>query len=596
MSFLYRSRIAQYNHQLKKFKNASRNIGWSRVMMFVLIVAGIVLYWGQPVTLSIIIPIGLFLFFRLVHLNNKANDEVTYLNAIIEINRKEVKANEGKYNKFDAGREFLDHEHPYAYDFDLFEKYGLFQYINRTVSFFGKQMLAQWLTQPLLDREAIENRQEAIEELRGELDWRQDFLATGLVHPLDGKDSKRVNIWYKRKKDISNGFFYRLFLWLFPVMSLALTAMVVAGVIKWTVMFLFMFLPLAFVAAHLKQVNRQYFLISDVVKKLKVLRHMLKKIEEKEFKSALLKQWREELFREGEPASKQIAKLERLLNMFEQRQNMLVGFILNAFLLWDLHLIRKMNEWKRQHEFDLDQWVDTMARFDALISFGNFSFNHPELTYPEVSDEPFHFEAVQIGHPLIPQKERVNNDFSINGKGHLDIITGGNMAGKSTFLRTIGVNLVLAMAGAPVAAQKMVFSPMQLFSSMRTEDSLLSHSSYFYAELKRLSNLMQLVRSGENVFVILDEILKGTNSVDKAKGSRAFVESLVRYNVMGLLATHDLSLCELAGKYPEQITNYRFEVEFEGEEMKFDYKIRPGVCEHMNATALLKKMGIVENI
>jgi DNA mismatch repair ATPase MutS len=388
---------------------------------------------------------------------------------------------------------------------------------------------------------------------------------------------------------------YEILLYVIPISMFTVFFGAIFGWVSWTIFTVFLVIPLAFVGSYLKQINRQYYFLTRLVEKIEVLAKLTEKIEQQEFSSELLQNWRNELFEDGKKASEKIHSLRKLLDMFEQRQNILLGFLLNAFLLWDLHLLRKMYKWKVQNALDIEKWLSVVGRFDALTSIANMAYNDRSLVYPEILDTEFEISGRGLNHPLIPKNERVGNDFQISGSGSVYIVTGANMAGKSTFLRTVGMQLVLGMLGAPLAVESLRFSPIKIFSSMRAEDSLASHSSYFYAELNRLAQLSKLLKEGAHLFVVLDEILKGTNSVDKARGSYAFVEKIIQFPMMGLIATHDLSLCELESKYPDKIRNKSFEVEFVGDDLQFDYRLRDGVCQNMNASFLLKKMGIVDS-
>ncbi len=593
MSFIYRTRITQFNHQLKKYKNVSRNVAFSRLFVFILVVAGVYLYWGQLIPELIIIVGGTAIFLRLVVFNHQADVQIAFLEAIVQINRNEIKASEGKFQNSEDGTEFIDHQHEYSHDFDLFGRQSFFPYLNRTVTFLGKNTLASWLCNPVLDKKEILERQEAVKELAKEVDWRQEFLATGLIHRLDGKDKKRIKTWHQRKNKIGDGFLYEILLYLLPLLSFTLLGLSIIGWVKWTHFILYLAVPLAFVGSYLKQINRQYFFLTNLVAKIEVLAKMTEKLEQKEFQSELLKRWKSELYIDGKQASTKIHELRKMLNMFEQRQNILLGFTLNAFLLWDLNLMRKMYRWKVDNALEIEHWVTVVGNFDAVVSISNMAFNNSKLVYPQISDNGYEVSGKGIKHPLLT-KDGIGNDYSLTGKGSIQIITGANMAGKSTFLRTIGINLVLGMMGAPLAVKEFTLSPMKIFSSMRTEDSLAEHTSFFYAELSRLAKISDILKAGEKRFVILDEILKGTNSVDKAKGSYAFVQKLVNYKMMGMIATHDLSLCELEEKYPEKIENKSFEVEFVNDDLQFDYTLRTGICQNMNASFLLKKMGIVD--
>ena len=229
-----------------------------------------------------------------------------------------------------------------------------------------------------------------------------------------------------------------------------------------------------------------------------------------------------------------------------------------------------------------------------MICFGNFSYNNSNYTFPEISDAEFYLSIKEGGHPLLYKDQRINNDFSVTDLKKITIVTGANMAGKSTFLRTIGVNMVLGMTGSPVCAEKFVFSPIEIFTSVRTNDSLHKNESYFYAELMRLKKITDTLKSGKKLFIILDEMLKGTNSKDKHIGSYALIEQLIKLNASGLAATHDIQLGKLAEKYPNNISNKRFEVEIINDELVFDYKLKDGISQNLNASFLMKKYGIIE--
>lgn len=263
--------------------------------------------------------------------------------------------------------------------------------------------------------------------------------------------------------------------------------------------------------------------------------------------------------------------------------------------MFNLHLLLKVEKWKTQNSEKVPDWFDAIASFDAVSSLANFAYNNPGFTFPEIAPGSFTFKADDLGHPLIAEDQRIVNNVDIEGWNQFYIITGANMSGKSTFLRTIGVNYILAMAGAPVCAGNLIFYPIQIHSSIRTSDSLVKHESYFYAELKRLKQIIDELEGGEQKLILLDEILKGTNSRDKQAGSIALIEQLLKYKSVGLFATHDLALGELAGQYPDNVKNLCFEIEIADAKMVIDYKLHQGVCKNLNATFLMKNMGILFN-
>jgi DNA mismatch repair ATPase MutS len=292
-------------------------------------------------------------------------------------------------------------------------------------------------------------------------------------------------------------------------------------------------------------------------------------------------------------ASKVFHQLKSLVEQFEYRQNILVGFFLNSFFLWDIRCVYKLWNWHNLHHKKLNEWLNVISETDAIISLANFANNHPEFIYPEIQESDFIFQATTLGHPLLHKNKRICNDFEINGWSKVMIITGANMAGKSTFLRTVGVNLILARTGAPVCAEKMIFTPIEIYTNMRTTDSLLKDESYFYAELKRIKGVLDWLQKGERIFVILDEMLKGTNSVDKLNGSKELLRKLVQFKSVSLIATHDLKLSEMENEFPQQVFNKCFEIRIENDDLVFDYKLSDGVTKTMNATFLMKKMGII---
>ena len=280
------------------------------------------------------------------------------------------------------------------------------------------------------------------------------------------------------------------------------------------------------------------------------------------------------------------------MNALNQRNNMLAYMVLNGFLFWEVRQVMSIERWKERHAASLPVWLDAIGEMDALCSLGTFAYNHPDYAYPTPVDKPFTLCAERMGHPLIHRDRCVRNDIHMTKRPYFIIVTGANMAGKSTYLRTVGVNYLLACTGAPVCAVRMEFYPARLVTSLRTTDSLNDNESYFFAELKRLKDIIDRLNRGEELFVILDEILKGTNSVDKQKGSLSLVKQLLQLGANGIIATHDLQLGSLAGRYPDHIANYRFEATIAGDELTFSYRMQEGVARNMNACFLMKKMGI----
>jgi DNA mismatch repair ATPase MutS len=315
-------------------------------------------------------------------------------------------------------------------------------------------------------------------------------------------------------------------------------------------------------------------------------------IEKEKFSSPFSIRLQQDLFANNEAASLKIRKLKKILDRLDIRYNIVLSAPLNLLLLWNLQQALDLEKWKRQYAADVENWFKVLGVFEALNSFAAIHFNNPGWVFPILHDKHFFLEATKLGHPLINKDKRVNNFIQMEDKGELMLVTGSNMAGKSTYLRSVGINVVLAMAGAPVCAASFRLSPVQLISSMRIADNLEESTSTFYAELKKLKTVIDKVNNGEKVFILLDEILRGTNSLDRHTGSEALIKQLIKKKAAGIIATHDLALAAIKTEYPSNILNYHFDVQVNNEELYFDYKLKPGVCTSLNASILMKKIGI----
>jgi DNA mismatch repair ATPase MutS len=290
---------------------------------------------------------------------------------------------------------------------------------------------------------------------------------------------------------------------------------------------------------------------------------------------------------------KEISHLSRLTNLFDQRLNLLVNFFLNSLFLYDIHCMFSLEQWKKLNRDRFPEWINTVGEIEMLNSLAAFSFNNPQYCFPHPRQGKPMISGTGLGHPMIPESEAVTNDITAGQADKLLLVTGSNMSGKSTFLRTVGINLLLAQCGSPVCAESFAFTPMLILSSIRISDSLQEHTSYFMAELKRLRDIIGFLESGNTALVLIDEVLRGTNSIDKTHGSEAFIKKLVNYECLSLFATHDLSLSELETEYPGTVSNYCFESTIINGELLFDYKLRKGVATNKNATFLMQKMGII---
>jgi DNA mismatch repair ATPase MutS len=270
----------------------------------------------------------------------------------------------------------------------------------------------------------------------------------------------------------------------------------------------------------------------------------------------------------------------------------MMNLVVNTTVMFDLQCVYRLEKWKAENASSLEQWLNVVNEVEVLVSIGTFSYNNGKFVFPTLNADR-RLNGVELGHPMIQEEERIVNDIRLDSDQSIMIITGANMAGKSTFLRTLGVNVILSLTGAPVCAKEFDCPLVEIRSGMRTADSLKDHQSYFFAELNRLKSIVDELRTGKHLLVLLDEILKGTNSTDKQAGSIALVKQLIQYPSLVLIATHDLVLGELEKQYPQQIHNYCFEPSIVDDQLSFDYKLKRGIAEKMNATFLMKKMGII---
>jgi hypothetical protein len=534
----------------------------------------------------------IILFFFLLKLWSEHSERKEFLLNLSSINANEALAITGDISKFDPGNQYVDSSHDFSYDVDLFGDDSLFRYLNRTVTGYGRDILAGWLADPYPLSAEIHDRQEIISEFASKKEWRHEFMASGMKVPLEKELISSLKDWLSEPQPAWMSGAGRVLIWALPALALASLVLLIAGIVHYAVFVLIVLVNLGHTASGMKGTNSVHRAVSGKFAYLSSMNRMLEVIGSGEFGSVRLKEMKEGIGGKDFSASAAVKKLGRIIQSFDSRMNLLVGFGLNALLLWDFHCIRRLNRWKMVYHDQFPLWLEILGKFDAYSSLGNLAYNNPAFVFPQVNHNIV-FSAKGLGHPLIEEGRRIGNDFSLENRGGICIITGANMAGKSTFLRTVAINYVLGMTGCPVCAGYMDFTPVKLFTSMRTTDSLSGNESYFYAELKRLKALKQMAESNEPVFFILDEILKGTNSADKSLGSRLFLKRLIHYKGTGLIATHDISLGELEKEHPENVFNMCFEIEIDGEAILFDYKLSRGITKKMNAAFLMRQMGIL---
>jgi DNA mismatch repair ATPase MutS len=586
----YAEQVAKNTTERQKVTHEIRLLTVGRLVAFLsFILFPIFLYTKSPVISIVLSLFSLAAFVFMVRKFTQAVERRRYLDNLIEINKNELLALDHQFDMFDDGKEYIDPDHFNAYDLDLFGKGSLFQFINRTVTLSGKEQLAQWFQHPMLNIYQLQKRQQLLKELSQKDLWRQNFAATGKMHKAEETDSRIFERWGNETIAMKAFTFTQALLVFLPFVSIAtLLFWIVSG--NSGLFILASLLQFSFWVFHSKNINQFYRQFSKKANLLLNYATLFNQIETEKWTSTEAKELIDGL--NGLPSA-EFKRLWRIISAFDNRNNMFVGVVINLIFSWDVRCTLQLAHWHQRNKTNFHQWHQLLSFFDAANSLANYAFNHPGFSYPQFADGTFVLNAEQMGHPLIHQRKRVSNNFEISGSQQLVVVTGANMAGKSTFLRTVGVNMVLGMTGAPVCAKNMAFKPVEVFSNMRTTDSLFNDESYFFAELKRLKMILDEMEKGRELLIILDEILKGTNSVDKLAGSQKLVQRLIHHKTPSIVATHDLKLTEMETQYPEQVKNQCFEIVIENNEMQFDYQLRSGATTIMNATFLMKKMGII---
>lgn len=589
----YQRIILDSESQLAKIKHRIYHISILRLMLFTTGIVGIIYFWDESnLVLSSIVTITFVAFLLLVKLHTGLFNRKEYLEKKIEINKQELQAIAYDTSAFDNGEEFIDPTHLYTYDLDIFGDHSLFQYINRTATQPGKKRLAEWMNAHLKNKAEIEERQEAIKEFAPELEMRQHFRTLGLLHKDQAADEEEIRNWASSPEYYRNKWYFRALTILIPLVNAVCLGLIIVGVCSFTIWGIF-FTSIGLLSTIFsKRISQMQTIYGKKMQILTTYTRLIHVIEEKEMKSNALKRVKKLLESEGQTASQAVKQLTGLMSALDQRNNMIMQFVLNGLFFWELRQVIKIEMWKRNFSANLPRWIEAIGEMDAYCSLGTFAYNHPGYIFPEITSDPFCMKAETLGHPLMDREKCVHNGIQIAKRPFFVVITGANMAGKSTYLRTIGVSYLLACIGAPVWAKKMKLYPSQLITSLRTTDSLTDNESYFFAELKRLKLIIDKLNSGEELFIILDEILKGTNSMDKQRGSFALIKQFISLKANGIIATHDLLLGSLVELFPEEIHNYCFEADITNNELTFSYKLRDGVAQNMNACFLMKKMGI----
>jgi len=583
----YTDEIKKYEAELSRIKKLLFASSMIRLVVFCVAGLGIYLVFGNTKWMLAILVLAVVIFLFLVSRHSDLQYKRDKLKALVQINETEIRVLRRDFHDLPEGDTFKDSLHYFSQDIDLFGRGSFFQYVNRTALQQGSETFAKLLKENSIAN--ISQKQEVIKELAQMPKWRQNFMAIASLTKAE-TSSENIVRWLTGYAAFIPKLM-RVLPWIFSGISLLVFVLYFTDVVPVSLLILNLVIGLGISGRYMKKIAGLTEEASKAQSTFQQYNKLLTLIEETEFKSPYLQKWKAEVVGESEKTSEIIKKFANQLNSLDKNNNVLYLFGANGFFLRTLAHCYQVEDWIQKHGGSVEKWFETIAFFDAFNSFGNFAFNHPNYSYPVLSTGKTVLKSKDAGHPLLHPEKSVLNDFQI-ASAQFFIITGANMAGKSTFLRTVSLQIMMANVGLPVCASSVEYSPIKLITSMRTTDSLTDDESYFFSELKRLKFIVDEIQKDE-YFIVLDEILKGTNSTDKAEGSRKFVERLVASKSTGIIATHDLSLCEVAKELP-QIENHYFDAEIIDNELYFDYKFKNGICQNMNASFLLRKMEIVD--
>ncbi|MEO7308936.1 MAG: hypothetical protein ABIX01_00950 [Chitinophagaceae bacterium] len=589
---IYKGRISSLTAERTELIKQKSLVSWSRLAAIVVAILAFYFLRNDYLAVAIVVAVlCVAVFFRLVVVAINTGKKIDNLNRLIAINEQELQTAAGQFFDLPDGASFLPHLHPYANDLDIFGRASLYQYINRTGSGQGSTRLADWLLHPA-ETSIITARQEAAKELRDQYQWRQQLQANGNAEPITIATQQKIKTWLENEDGFFTSAAWQAVRFIGPAIMITLTILFIGDIVptRWFNLSLLLFFIITGWIS--KKATNTYNTLSKIAPEISTLSSSIGHIEQQEFTASWLVQNRQRFTDGTHKASISVKTLNGILSRLDIRLNPIAFIPLNILLFWDLQQMLAFEKWKQANKKKIMDWFEALGQMEAMNSIATLAFNHAGWCFPEMVAGHGTFAATALGHPLIAEHKRVDSSFATEGIGKIGIITGSNMAGKSTFLRSIGLSLVMGMAGMPVCAVAARFSHMAVISTMRISDNLEESTSTFYAELKKLKEIIDAVNRKEKIFLLLDEILRGTNSLDRHTGSKALIQQFIKQDACGIIATHDLELAKLVDMYPANIHNYHFDVQVANEELYFDYKLKEGVCQSLNASILMKKIGI----
>ncbi|RKD27131.1 hypothetical protein BEP19_00465 [Ammoniphilus oxalaticus] len=594
----YQIRERRYFIQYTQADRKCKNLSNSRLIAFLGIVFGaLFLYFEYRIFggLSLALSFVAFVLFIIRHEKEKRRRKLAL--SLLNINRQAIDRINGKWVGFtDTGEEYRDPNHPYSVDLDIFGQASVFQWINNTFTFLGRKLLVSSLTHPEKSISRIRERQDAINELADKLDWKQHFFAEGSSSKNEMNNPEPLCKWAENENHI---FRNTWLVWsiraisLATVLSLILPFLIGIGFLYITGILLLTQFSLFVMGLRLyRNTHKMINLHHDTILNYQ---RLLSKIECEKFKSKYLSELKSGLIdSNGNYASRQIKELSFIVDMMSFKYSPLIYFLFNVTFLLDYHCMIALEKWKKKSGSSVRNWLTVIGRLEELSSLSTIRYDHPNWDTPELTISKQNLTAKNMGHPLLFSSDRVCNNLSIKRSGHVLLITGSNMSGKSTLLRTVGLNLVLAYAGAPVCASDFKCSIMDIYTSMRVNDNLEKKISSFYAELLRIKDIIQEANKGNSILFLLDEIFRGTNSKDRHIGATAVIKKLSKMGAVGLVSTHDLELSEIEMDKEIDVDNFHFSERYVDNQIIFDYKLSPGVSKTTNALYLIRMIGIDE--
>ena len=587
----YQKLKKQYSEDYNRLNKKYNLISTLRLLVTITLVFLIYKSFKTSDIIFILFSVSVFIcFILLLKIHEKISWNRKIKKYLISINNDEIIYLKREGIPFENGAEYVDFKHFYSFDLDFFGTNSLFQNLNRTATYIGSKKLSELLL-TLLENNEIKSNQQAINELSKKIEWRQYLLSLAKITKDSKNNYKKLIDWTEAKQEkipkLLNIIFY-----ITPIVFIVsiITNILTNNPFFTYTAFTFFLINLALAVTQLKKIKREIIdsdKISEIVKQYGLI---IEKIENEKFDSKKLNLLKEKLIYKSGLASTQIKKLSSLFSNMQSIQNAMAAILFNGAFLYHIHTLNTLLNWKKEYSKHIKEWLEIIGEFETLNSLANFSYNNPTFIFPDLNKN-YEIILEELGHPLIQKEKRICNDVEFKENNFI-ILTGSNMSGKSTFLRTLGINMVLAGIGSPICSTKANVHPLNVIVSMRQTDSLNDGESYFFAEVKRLRQIMDKLQS-EICFVLLDEVLKGTNSDDKQTGTIEVIKKIISKNAIGSIATHDLEVCQTTNDYPNKLINKCFEVEIINNNLSFDYKLKDGICRNKSATFLMKKMNVI---